>query len=230
MSNLKIARLPHPPKAVLCDLDGTLADSMGYLYNVYSAFMRHRNLEPTKEEFMTLIGPPLTEVVEKIKNKYGLEDDFKTLYRDYSALFREHSDKLPLMPGALEFLHRGKHKGTHLYVVTSASRSYAEKFLDSHGIYSLFHGIVGYEDVPMSKPHPAPYLKALKELEAHAHEAVAIEDSSSGVASATGAGVKTFWLMQNLPQEASLVEWRGDICQVSNWSMILELVYGSESL
>lgn len=230
MSNQKIAKLPHPPKAVLCDLDGTLADSMAYLYNVYAAFMQHCNLEPTREEFISLVGPPISEVVDLLREKYALTEDPKVLYKHYVAFFKEFSEKVPLMPGALDFLQKGRHLGAHFYLVTSASRAYAERFVQTHELEPYFDGIVAYEDAPMSKPHPAPYLKALTDLNVKSVEAIAVEDSSSGVASATGAGVKTFWLIPHLSPEAALIEWRGDICQVPSWKMILELVYGTDKV
>ncbi|MFA6915919.1 MAG: HAD family phosphatase [Parachlamydiales bacterium] len=223
MSNFQTARLQFVPKAVFCDLDGTLADSMTFLYNVYADFMRKNNLEPTPEEFTGLVGPPISEVVEILQTRYNLTLNTKELYAQYVALFKEYSHKIPLMPGALDFLNHGKSKGTVFYIVTAASKAYVAKFLHVHQLESFFADTITMEDTQFSKPHPAPYQRALQMSTFEPQETIAIEDSSSGVASATGAGIKTFWLV---PSDGNTVEWRGDICQVKDWKSVLELVYG----
>jgi beta-phosphoglucomutase-like phosphatase (HAD superfamily) len=47
---------------------------------------------------------------------------------------------------------------------------------------------VAGDDVVRTKPDPEPYLLAAKLLDADPEQCVALEDSPSGVASATGAG------------------------------------------
>lgn len=224
MSDFQTARLHYVPKAVFCDLDGTLADSMSFLYHVYADFMKKHLLEPTKEEFNGLIGPPISEVVEILKERYGIQSSHKELYVYYVTLFKEYSNKIPLMPGALDFLNHGKDKGTEFFIVTAASRTYVERFIEAHQLAEYFKGIVAMEDTSYSKPHPAPYQKALQLSGFRQNETIAVEDSSSGVASATGAGIKTFWIIAQ--GNADIVEWRGDICQVQDWRAVQELVYG----
>lgn len=47
------------------------------------------------------------------------------------------------------------------------------------------------EDCEFPKPHPAPYIRALKLAAVGAEEAIAVEDSPSGIRSATAAGLVT---------------------------------------
>ncbi|MDP2974118.1 MAG: HAD-IA family hydrolase, partial [Candidatus Diapherotrites archaeon] len=53
-----------------------------------------------------------------------------------------------------------------------------------------FDAIIGAEDCSKSKPHPEPYLKAIKKLGVKPENALALEDSSRGVESAKAAGCK----------------------------------------
>ncbi|MGB3634309.1 MAG: HAD family phosphatase [Rubrobacteraceae bacterium] len=54
-----------------------------------------------------------------------------------------------------------------------------------------FAPIVYPSEVSATKPDPAPYLEMLDRLGIEADEAMAFEDSSSGIASAVGAGIQT---------------------------------------
>jgi phosphoglycolate phosphatase-like HAD superfamily hydrolase len=52
-----------------------------------------------------------------------------------------------------------------------------------------FAALLCAEDAPLKKPHPQVYALTLQRLSLRAHEAIAVEDSPNGVASARGAGV-----------------------------------------
>ena len=62
--------------------------------------------------------------------------------------------------------------------------------LEERGLTGRFEVIVTRDDVTAGKPDPAPYLEALARLGVPPDEAVAIEDSANGLASATAAGMR----------------------------------------
>lgn len=76
-------------------------------------------------------------------------------------------------------------------VVTGAPRRNVEIILKSAELDSLATLIVAKEDVRRPKPAPDPYHFALAKLELSPEEAVALEDSPAGVASARAAGIRT---------------------------------------
>ncbi|WP_329793457.1 HAD family phosphatase [Lentzea sp. DG1S-22] len=55
--------------------------------------------------------------------------------------------------------------------------------------------------VPTSKPDPAVYLHALRQLGIGAEEAVAVEDSVTGAGSAVAAGIATVGIVQFVPED-----------------------------
>ena len=71
--------------------------------------------------------------------------------------------------------------------------------LKAAGLYGSFSLIVGKEDVAATKPDPAPYALAVKSLGLRPTDAVAIEDSPSGLRSAHDAGVRTVAVGHRLP-------------------------------
>jgi len=78
-----------------------------------------------------------------------------------------------------------------LGVVTGTSRENVEVVLKSAGLDSSFSLIVAKEDVRQVKPAPEAYRIALKRLNLSPGEAVALEDSPTGLASAKAAGIRT---------------------------------------
>jgi HAD superfamily hydrolase (TIGR01509 family) len=83
-----------------------------------------------------------------------------------------------------------------LAVVTSSALSRVGRCLSVTGVSDLFRPEWRFsaEDslsAPRSKPHPAIYQHALAQLGATSEQALAIEDSVSGVSAATAAGVLT---------------------------------------
>ena len=86
----------------------------------------------------------------------------------------------------------------HRLVVTALGRV---------GLLDLVDLVVGGDDVTRHKPDPEPYARALKALGIAAHEAVAFEDSPSGVASAQAAGVHTLgYTGSSVPQDLSAAD------------------------
>jgi beta-phosphoglucomutase-like phosphatase (HAD superfamily) len=77
-----------------------------------------------------------------------------------------------------------------LAIVSGAALEEIEPVVEAAGIASLFRTIVSSDAVIEGKPHPEGYLRALERLGVPAAEAVAFEDTESGIASAKGAGMR----------------------------------------
>jgi beta-phosphoglucomutase len=92
-------------------------------------------------------------------------------------------------PGVAALVERVRGK-VKLAVVSTTWRANIVTVLKASGLYPAFTLIVGKEDVAATKPDPAPYRLAIKSLGIMPGEAVALEDSSSGLASARDAGLR----------------------------------------
>jgi HAD superfamily hydrolase (TIGR01509 family) len=93
-----------------------------------------------------------------------------------------------IYPGVVELVGRLRGR-MRLAVVTGTWRQNVEAVLTASGLAGSFELIVGKEDVGRVKPDPEAYLLALRRLECSCSQAVAIEDSPSGLAAATAAGI-----------------------------------------
>jgi HAD superfamily hydrolase (TIGR01509 family) len=101
-------------------------------------------------------------------------------------LKRAAAGRVTVQPGARELLAEVAASGLPYALVTSSQREFAEAVLAGTGF--SFPVVVCAEDVPATKPDPAPYLLAAKLLDVDPTRCAALEDSPNGVASATAAG------------------------------------------
>lgn len=179
-------------KAILIDLDGTLADTIPVLYETYRQFMTHRGLNGTPEEFATLMGPTIPQVVDILRSKYHWPETPERLVQDYWHLLSSiYSSHLGLFPGAREFIQHLRNRGIKIGLVTSAAYELADSFLTRHELKDYFDCIIAGEHVTRGKPDPEAYLKALSCLDVKPEEALVVEDSPSGVLSAVTAKIPT---------------------------------------
>jgi HAD superfamily hydrolase (TIGR01509 family) len=93
------------------------------------------------------------------------------------------------LPGVIETLEclRGRYR---MAIVSTAHRADIELIHRDRRILDFFELVIAFEDCARAKPDPEPYLQALRGFCAdNPGEAIAIEDSSRGLASAVAAGI-----------------------------------------
>lgn len=175
--------------AVLFDLDGTLVDSE----KVWDVGLR---------ELAARYGGVLSEAArlrmvgtDSLATMAILHDDLGQPWRDPqhgadlldSRVLDLFAEGLEWRPGARELLEAVRAAGLRTALVTSTRRSLVEVALETVG-RNNFDVVVCGDEVPRTKPDPAPYLVALRALAVAPAACVAIEDSPAGVASARAAG------------------------------------------
>uniref|UniRef100_UPI000CDD125B HAD family hydrolase n=2 Tax=Burkholderiaceae TaxID=119060 RepID=UPI000CDD125B len=109
--------------------------------------------------------------------------------------------KLTPTAGTADLLGYAERVGAKTAVVTNAPRENATMMLNALGLADRSGTLVIGGELEHGKPHPLPYLTALEWLGAKAQDAVAFEDSASGVRSASSAGIFTFGMLTALDEE-----------------------------
>ena len=90
---------------VFFDFDGTLADSIDILYDVYVKFLKEFGIDGNKNEFEILDGPSLNEIILILKNKYNLSKSVSELLRIYERkLELAYENSIILIPERYELL------------------------------------------------------------------------------------------------------------------------------
>lgn len=181
-------------RALLLDFDGTLADSLAAMRRVYERFVTDLGGVPTSDEFEALNGPPLRQIVRHLCLAHQQRSDCEADLRSYVSLIAEELSRIRPASGADLLLERAKANGFWCVVVTSGEADLVTAWLRTAGLDKHFDLIVSGGDVKDGKPSPAPYQFALQRLGLRPEEALAIEDSESGVTSATSAGIATLRL------------------------------------
>ena len=200
-------------KAVLFDLDGTLADTerLGHRPAYNRAFRKlglnfrwgpklYRKLlkQPGGQErllhYLKRYEPELGEHQAAAEaDPHGWTQsvhDLKSRY--FRRLVRR--GRVPLRPGVARVMDEARIAGLRIAIVTSASRATLKPVLRHSLGAELMESVevlVCGEDVEHKKPAPDLYVLALARLDLSPSECVAIEDSAMGLAAAAAAGIAT---------------------------------------
>lgn len=109
---------------------------------------------------------------------------------------------VPPIAGLPEMLDFCDERGIMKFIVTNAPKETCMLSLRAIGLRERFgSNIVVAEECEFPKPHPAPYLKALKLAGLNADEVVVFEDSPSGMKSALAAGIVTIGMLSTQSEE-----------------------------
>jgi HAD superfamily hydrolase (TIGR01509 family) len=173
------------------DLDGTLADSLGVLRNVYVRFLDRFGKQANDDEFNRLNGPALSVVVNELRRAHDLHLGYYELMSVYVELIEKAYDEVQPAAGALELMRVAKSKDWRIAVVTSNQSALAQRWLNLVGLSPYVDLIISGEDVTRGKPDPEPYLNALTKVNCDANLSLAVEDTITGARAALGAGLQT---------------------------------------
>ncbi|MEO2132859.1 HAD family hydrolase [Microbacterium sp.] len=188
------------PAAVLWDMDGTLVDTEPYWMEAETALVESFGGTWTHEQALTLVGQGLETsgtILQEAGVRMSVAGIIDHLTGEVTRLLAERGS--PLRPGAHELLTALHDAGIRCALVTMSMRRMAAQVVAPFP--DLFEIIVAGDDVTRPKPFPDAYLQACGILGIDPADAVAIEDSPTGVRAAVAAGVTTI----GVPLMVSLV-------------------------
>ncbi|MHC5557547.1 HAD family hydrolase [Kocuria sp.] len=193
------------PSAVLFDMDGTLVDTEPYWFEA-------------EIELVTAHGGTWTEADSRGTVGWGLEDAAAVMQRAGARLgIREIVDRLladvagrararmVYRDGAPELVAALHERGVPLALVTSSEAPLAEVVVEAFGGPGVFDVVVTGDLGHPAKPAPDPYRIAAARLAEHAGRPLdparmlAVEDSRTGIRSATAAGLFTLAVPHMVP-------------------------------
>jgi HAD superfamily hydrolase (TIGR01509 family) len=133
---------------------------------------------------------------------------------------RELNQRQGLRPGVEKYLRDARRLGLRVGIASSSDSTWVRGHLERLGVVGCFSCITCAEHTNAHKPDPAPYLAALRNLDARPEEAIAFEDSPNGIAAATAAGI--FCVAVPNPVTCNLNLAAADLCVESLAAMPLE--------
>lgn len=177
-------------QAVVFDLDGVLVDSEELWDEVRRGLAADAGRPWPAEATRAMLGMSTVEWSTYLTDEVGVPgrppDVAAAVIERMAAHYRS---RLPLLPGAVEVVRRLGRRWP-LGLASSSPRRLIDTVLESADLGSWFRASVSTEEVAAGKPSPAVYLEAARRLGMVPPRGVAIEDSSNGLRSAAGAGLR----------------------------------------
>lgn len=187
-------------RALLFDLDGTLLESDPLHTQAFVELFAEHEREIDASFYNERI---LGRLNAEIFGEFFPDADGPAMAEAKEAAFRVLlGTSAPPMPGLLDLMKRARAAGLPMAVVTNAPRMNAEFMLSAIGCADAFDTLVISDECGAGKPNPAPYLEGLRRLGARAEDALAFEDSPSGIRAAVAAGITTLGIRSTLDDAA----------------------------
>jgi beta-phosphoglucomutase len=186
-------------KAVIFDMDGVIVNTMPFHARAWQSTFKKFGINVTKKEIYLREGEKWDKTFFDIVRRHGMKltNDMKRKVLEHRENVFKGKIKFRLFRGAPPLIKRLKKRGFKLALVTGTPRREVKKLLPKD-IYKLFDVIVPSDEVNNGKPHPEPFLKALKALKTTPRETIVIENAPKGILAAKRAKMKVIAIETSL--------------------------------
>lgn len=199
-------------RAIIFDLDGTLADTERLHFEAFKVVLRSYEIEISNADYFSrLVGYDDRDCFTRLLHEHHKPVSnslISELIAKKTAVYQATvAEQQVLFPGAAEFVVECAHRFP-LALVTGTLSAEAEMILRRAQIREFFAAIVAAEDVEHGKPAPDGFNAALARLSyvlrphppLAAAECLAIEDSGVGIVAARRAGMRVLAVAQTVSE------------------------------
>ena len=175
-------------KAVIFDLDGTLADTLEDLTDAYNYGLKELGLgEHNKEQYKMMVGSGSRELCRKAlpPDRPDLID--KLLELSLSRYNDHYLDKTAAYPGIAELLDELTRCNIRLAVLSNKPDSFTNKIVAEMFGPERFEIIRGQLDGTPTKPDPTAVLAILEQMQLSCADVLYVGDSATDMATAAAA-------------------------------------------
>lgn len=177
--------------AILFDLDGTLANTDPIHFTLWQNILKDYGIQLDKDFYQQNIsGNTNAQVVAKVLPELSAQEG-EQMGIDKEAMYRKQAKTLAPTPGLARLIQLTDKIPLKRAVVTNAPRENAEHMLEALQLTEIFPIVIVSDDAPPGKPDPAPYKLGLERVGVNSSNAIAFEDSNTGIRSAVAAGIYT---------------------------------------
>lgn len=190
------------PDAVLFDLDGTLVDTEPYWIDAEHALAREHGASWTHDDALSIVGMALLDAAAVLRSHGIALTEPEIVAHMVGEVCARLDRHVPWQPGAHDLVSALAAAGVPCALVTMSYTEIADRLI-AHAPPGAFAAVVTGDTVRHGKPHPEPYLTAAAKLGVNPDRCVAVEDSPTGLASATAAGTRPLAVPHIVPIPAA---------------------------
>lgn len=186
---LRLKELANPYKALLFDVDGTLADNMLAHKAAYVATAKEHGIILNPDLIDETAGWPTIAVADEISNRYNVSlDKYDFAKRKSSIFIEQFIQKTKPVDFVRQILYDFS-ESRKIGIVSGGTRSTLNITLEVIQVVGKYETLVCAGDTPEGKPSPQPFLLAAKQLEVEPTDCLVFEDGDPGVQAAISAGM-----------------------------------------
>lgn len=120
------------------------------------------------------------EIIDELLSELSRGEKEELVEREESG-YRNRLTQTGPITGLGDFIEEARKRGMSVVLVSNATKEDARNSLEGLGLKDTFEPMIFAEDVGVEKPDPAPYEAALEQLGISPEEALAFEDSPTGI-------------------------------------------------
>ena len=207
--------MPSPPRALIFDCDGTLADTMPAHFAAWCEALAPHGLRLSETRFYEWAGVPTRDIVARLADEAGLVVDAAAVSLQRDALFHARGGVIESVAPVLSVAAAFRGEGP-MAVASGSTRDTVARTLAALGVRDWFDAVVCAEDVRRPKPAPDVFVEAARRLGVPPRACRAFEDSDLGLEAIRAAGMEAVDV-RPMVHEWRVREWRVREWRVREW-------------
>lgn len=181
--------IPEGIKAIIFDLDGTLADTMPVHYKACQIACNSLGFDFPEDYFYAEAGKPTLEVFQNLMVKLNLPHDGKAVGQQKEEQFLELISEVTPLKIVSDVAD--EYKGKLPMAIGSGGQAHSvDLTLKVIGYDNFFDAVVSCDDVKHHKPHPETFLLAAEKMGVNPEDCVVFEDGDPGINAAKSANMQ----------------------------------------
>ncbi|MDP3313837.1 HAD family phosphatase [Lutibacter sp.] len=180
--------IPKTAKALIFDLDGTVANTMQNHFVAWRKAVLPYGIDFSANLFMQLTGMPQGATIKKLNEMFGTKmrpNEVGAIKSEYFRSGVHLTQEIDVVTNVV----RKYHTILPLAIGTGSTKKGAQKTLEVLGMGHYFDFVVTADDVLNFKPHPETFLKCAKLMNVKSQDCVVFEDGILGIQAAEEAGM-----------------------------------------